>query len=312
MTTDLAAKLEPYLSGVLGAPVRITSTGRIAMGQSRAMYRVRLESDGVARGVIVRVEQWGLLGSDSVDEVRVMRALHAAGYPVAKILAYEPTTELLGQPFFVMEEVAGTSVHAPQTIDTYIRTLQRLHALDWRAAGVDFFPVPAAPRDSALMQVEHWYRVYQESMVGEPSPLLEEAVEWLRLNAPETAKVTLVHGDPGPGNYLHLNGEVTAVVDWEFTHLGDPENDWAYLIAMRGAGVMAEEAWVAHLRTFGVHLEPERLRYWKAINFLKGAAIDQTALKLYIEGTNPAPNMLAIGTGVHLSALKRLAQTVLT
>jgi aminoglycoside phosphotransferase (APT) family kinase protein len=295
----------------------VTAVARIAMGQSRAMYRVRVDVDAgagvppVSRGVVVRVEQWGLLGTDSSDEVRVMQALHEAGYPVARVLAYERSPELLGQPFFVMEEAPGTSVQAPETLEGYVRTLTRLHGLDWRSVGLDFLPAPADSRDSARLQVERWYGVYRWGIVGEPSPLLEEAAEWLRIHAPETRAVQVVHGDPGPGNYLHQDGLVTAVVDWEFTHLGDADEDWAYLIAMRGASMMPEVEWVTYLARFGVELEPDRLRYWKAVNFFKGACIDQTALKLYIDGTNPAPNMLAIGTGVHLSALKRLADTVL-
>ena len=168
---------------------------------------------------------------------------------------------------------------------------------------------PDGLRGSALGQVERWYGVYGWSMVGEPSPLVEECAEWLRIHAPETASPVIVHGDPGPGNYLHEDGAITGLVDWEFTHIGDAEEDWAYLIAMRGAGVMPEPDWVRYLGERGVPLDPDRLRYWKALNFFKGACLDMTAMKLYMEGTNTAPNLLAIATGVHLSALKRLAET---
>jgi len=312
-------KLATYLSRELGrGPLRVVSASRIAMGQSRAMYRVEIESAAAGaapperRSVIVRVEQWGLLGTDSSEEVRAMQALHAAGFPAAKVFCYERSHDILGQPFFVMELLPGTSVFEPATTDEYVRALHRLHQLDWRAAGLDFFPVPQGPQDSALLQVERWYSIYRWALVGEPSPLVEEAAEWLRRHAPATERVTVVHGDPGPGNYLHEDGRIVALVDWEFTHLGDPEEDWAYLICMRGVSVMGEDAWVKRIRDIvGIDLEPERLRYWKAVNYFKAACIDQTALKLYMDGTNTAPNLLAIGTGVHLSALKRLCDTVL-
>ncbi|NIW85760.1 MAG: hypothetical protein GWN09_04025, partial [Gammaproteobacteria bacterium] len=48
--------------------------------------------------------------------------------------------------------------------------------------------------------------------------------------------------------------------------------------------------------------------YWQALNFFKAVCIDYTALRLYVEGINPAPNMLAIGTSVHMAALKRLSK----
>jgi aminoglycoside phosphotransferase (APT) family kinase protein len=305
--------LESHLSTCLGTPCRIESASRMSMGQSRAMYIVQLAcEDSGSRKVVVRVEQWGLLGTDSKDEVRVMQALRGAGYPVAEILHYEPSDAVLGQPFFVMDFVEGTSVFTRESLDPYVKALAELHQMDPLEAKLGFLEAPRGARDSALLQVERWYQVYRGGLAGEPSPLVEEAAQWLRNNAPESGRVTIVHGDPGPGNYLHVDNELTAVVDWEFTHLGDPDEDWAYLISMRGMGVMDEEAWIAYLDAeVGVKLDRERLHYWKALNFFKGVCIDQTALGIYVDGHNRAPNLLAIGTAVHLSALKRLCETVL-
>ena len=308
--------LEPYLTAALELPTphRIAHLERMALGQSRAMYRAEIEPADAAgdtpdrRTVIVRVEQWGLLGSDSSNEVRAMQGLHAAGYPVARVLAYDPSTDLLSQPFFVMDFVEGTSEYTPESLRDYVVLLDRLHRLDPEQVGLGSFERPKGPRDAALLQVEHWYEVYRSASVGEPSPLLEEAVQWLRNEAPESERVTIVHGDPGIGNYMHRDGRVTAMVDWEFVHIGDPDEDWAYLISMRGMGVMNDDEWVAYIEdTVGVRLDRERLHYWQALNFLKAACIDYTALGLYVKEINPAPNMLAIGTCVHLAALQRLS-----
>jgi aminoglycoside phosphotransferase (APT) family kinase protein len=310
---EQTSKLEAQLSDALNDRCKLVHADRRSMGQSRAMYVAELEcEESGRRKAVIRVEQWGLLGSDSRDEVRVMRALRAAGFPVADVLCYEPSCDILGQPFFVMEFVEGTSVFTRESLDPYVEALARLHSLDPAAIGVDFFEAPAGPRDAALLQVERWYDVYRGGLAGEPSPLVEEAAQWLRNHAPDTGRPSLVHGDPGPGNYLHEGGELRALVDWEFTHLGDPEEDWAFLIAMRGVGVMDEDAWVAYLaEEVGVDLDRDRLAYWIALNLFKGACIDQTALGIFIRREYLAPNLLAIGTSIHLSALKRLADTVL-
>jgi hypothetical protein len=63
--------------------------------------------------------------------------------------------------------------------------------------------------------------------------------------------------------------------------------------------------------TVGVRLDRERLHYWQALNMFKAACIDQTALRLYVEGINPAPNMLAVGTSVHMMALQRLSRATI-
>jgi aminoglycoside phosphotransferase (APT) family kinase protein len=311
--------LEAYLTSALELedPCRIAQLERLAAGQSRAMYRLELEwpvarcDTLLRRTVIVRVEQWGLLGTDSADEVRTMRAMRAAGYPVAEVLAYDPTTEVLAQPFFVMEFIEGSNVVTPESLEEYVLSLDRLHRMDPDALELDFLERPRGPRDAALRQVERWYGIYRWGLVGEPSPLAEEAAEWLRCNAPESRRTTVVHGDPGPGNYLHRDGHLASVVDWEFAHIGDPDEDWAYLISMRGATVMSEEEWIGYIeRVAGVQLDRERLRYWQALNYFKSVCIDQTALKLYMEGRNPAPNMLAIGTAIHLAALKSLSEVI--
>ncbi len=314
------AALEAYLEKSLDlpGPCRIVDAARMAMGQSRAMYRLEIEHPrgGEAaktrrHSIVLRVEQWGLLGTDGRDEVRVMRALHAAGYPVAKVLLDEPSDELLGQPFFAMEFAEGSSVFVRESLDEYVRAIDRLHRMDPAAVGLDFLPAPEGPRSGALSQVERWYEVYRWGLVGEPSPLVEEAAQWLRNHAPESERIGVVHGDPGPGNYLHRDGALSCIVDWEFTHIGDPEEDWAYLISMRGMGVMNEDDWVRYLReVVGIELDRKRLRYWQALNFFKGVCIDQTALKIYMNHTNLAPNMLAIGTAVHLSALKQLCGAI--
>ena len=49
--------------------------------------------------------------------------------------------------------------------------------------------------------------------------------------APEPAAITLVHGDFRTGNYMVDAGELTAVLDWEFCHWGDPREDIGWFIA---------------------------------------------------------------------------------
>ena len=69
------------------------------MGQSRAMYIVELDCESSGpRTVVVRVEQWGLLGTDSKDEVRVMRALRDAGYPSPRSSTTSPAMPFWDSP----------------------------------------------------------------------------------------------------------------------------------------------------------------------------------------------------------------------
>jgi hypothetical protein len=61
-------------------------------------------------------------------------------------------------------------------------------------------------------------------------PLLRLSADWLERNVPDyEGPVVLVQGDTGPGNFMYEDGNVTAVVDWELSHFGDPMDDIAWL-----------------------------------------------------------------------------------
>lgn len=52
----------------------------------------------------------------------------------------------------------------------------------------------------------------------------------------------------------------------------------------------------------GVEIDPERLRYWRAVKHLLGVSIDQTATRLYAERVEVAPNLWAIPARRSISA----------
>ena len=313
----LVAPLGRYFTGRLStpAPVRVTDVRRIAVGHSRAMFAVTVEAPEAgwpARRFVIRIEQGGVFGTSSFGEVRLMRALRTAGMPVAPVRWHEEDASVLGFPFFVMEFVDGLS-DAPgeAEVRAYIRALAGLHQLDWHAMGVqDYLTAPVTSRDGALQQIERWHAVYREAAYL-PIPLLEEGRAWLRRKAPVAARLAVVHGDSGPANFMYRDGAVTCITDWEFAHLGDPVEDWVYMATMRGRGMFPRERWAEVFREeVGVEISPEEWVFWDAFNHFKGACANITTLRVFSGGKNPAPNMAAIGTGLHLVFLQRLAEIV--
>ncbi|MCC6382887.1 MAG: phosphotransferase family protein [Dehalococcoidia bacterium] len=313
----LTPPLERYFTGRLNSavPAVLTRLRRIAVGHSRAMMLASVRFDDGSgsreRSFVLRIEQGGVFGTDSFDEVRLMRALHTAGYPVAPVRWYEPDPAVLGNPFFVMDFVEGSAeVPDEATLCEFLRVLHRQHELDWRKAGLGFLAQPQSPRDGAVLQVERWYRTYRQGTYL-PIPLLEEGAAWLRRHAIPAERIGLVHGDSGPSNFMFADGKVTAVTDWEFAHLGDPIEDWVYMATMRGARMMDRDAWARLFKDeAGVTVDEAQWTYWDAFNHFKGACANITTLRVFSEGLNPAPNMAAIGTGLHLVFLQRLAEIV--
>ena len=72
-------------------------------------------------------------------------------------------------------------------------------------------------------------------------------------SAPPPGRVCLIHADFRTGNYLVDEGELTAILDWEFAAFGDPLEDlgwmlvryWRFGAYEREAGGIGSRAGVA-------------------------------------------------------------------
>jgi aminoglycoside phosphotransferase (APT) family kinase protein len=101
------------------------------------------------------------------------------------------------------------------------------------------------------------------------------AAAGLRSTAPAVATATsLCHGDAGVGNFLFAGNRVTALLDWEFAHPGDPQDDLAW-VAVRNhllgqpmdlAAVYA--AWAAET---GWRVDPSLVEYYRVLVLVRMA-----------------------------------------
>jgi aminoglycoside phosphotransferase (APT) family kinase protein len=298
-------ELEAWIAEQSGAKATIAELRRITTGHSRGNWFLELQ-DGAR--YVVRVEQGGVFGTGGADEFEFMRAVGRLGFLVATVRWLEPTGSVIGQPFFVMDFVSGgvsadreDRSLAPDLATDFVHRLDELHHLEWN----EVLDGPSAA-DATHVQIERWADVYR-STSPLAVPLLEEGAAWLHAQAPPLERVALVHGDPGPGNFVHDGHRVLAFTDWEFAHLGDPTEDWSFLLAMRGARTMPLEDWLALIRReVGVEVDADLLRYWKAFNFFKGACANRSCLKSFA-GANPAPNMALIGTVLQQTFMRQMA-----
>jgi aminoglycoside phosphotransferase (APT) family kinase protein len=81
--------------------------------------------------------------------------------------------------------------------------------------------------DHIRAELAIWRAMYEE--VEGRDALIDLAFRWLDDNLPDPdGPVVLAHGDAGPGNFLFEDGRLTALIDWELAHLGDPMDDLAW------------------------------------------------------------------------------------
>lgn len=306
---DELRALTAWFGEALGGPAEVTRATVLSGGHSRRMLVLDVAGPRGVEQFVVRIEQGGTFGTDGTLEAQAMQALGRAGVAVAPVRWIERDPAPLGHPFFVMDLVPGGSAADDAVLETFLGALHAVHAIDPHELQ-DSLGVPPSPEAAVQAQVDRWLGVYRSS-VPVAVPLLDEAAAWLRRSLRPTAPVAVVHGDPGPGNFLHQDGVITALTDWEFVHHGDAAEDWAYFATIRSRKLKSADEWYAVIeRTVGVRNDPQTWRAWEAFNQFKGACANLTALRIFVDGTSTTPNLLAIGTAVHARFLRRLAELV--
>ncbi|MFP8874287.1 MAG: phosphotransferase family protein [Myxococcota bacterium] len=105
----------------------------------------------------------------------------------------------------------------------YMEILARIHTLDTKPFLEAGLAAPADPDQLALADLPLWERGYRRGKVR-PEPLIEFGLRWLKRNVPPPAgPACFVCGDSG--QFLFEVGRVTAILDLELAHLGDPAED---------------------------------------------------------------------------------------
>ncbi|MGI8803172.1 MAG: phosphotransferase family protein [Solirubrobacteraceae bacterium] len=217
------------------------SFAMIGDGHSNVTYAVRR---GGRRFVLRRPPRPPIPPSanDMLREARVLTAL-AGRARVPRVLAVSHDESVLGAPFYVMEElrgiVAGTDI--PAALDTpgerrrmgeeLVDALVELHALDWRAAGLEGFGRPDGYLDRQLRR----FRGLWEANRTREIPAVDRVADWLGRHVPRSPASTIVHGDYRLGNVMFdaaAPARIVAVLDWEMSTIGDPLADLGYLCAL--------------------------------------------------------------------------------
>ncbi len=143
--------------------------------------------------------------------------------------------------------------------------LAALHRIDIAATPVDGMG-PVEPAEAFIRQRIAALRAGNSGKAWDP--LIHLSLNWLAANIPaDMPAPVIVHGDAGPGNFLFEGDRVTALLDWELVHYGDPMADLAMLcLRMLFQGfVPLPEAFAAYEAAGGHKVDLARLRYWRLL-----------------------------------------------
>ena len=306
-TSALQAQIAAYLAHRLpeATHIAVTDLVRIPGGASQEMFRFAAGwNDGgaqVQRKLILRREPAaGLVDAERDLEYKVYRALAGSGLPLPTAHWLEMEGTWLERPFFIMDMAPGKPGHFYMPGDPYEghgdrvarqfwHHLGTLAALDHRALGLQSLRNGEASGGFWSHELDYWQgKLDENELVAEP--VVRGALRHLRRNPPpEAAKAAVVHGDYRPGNFLFTpdDGQISAILDWEMAHIGDPLEDiaWAidpmwpmtrHLPLEQGLAIWSEAS--------GLSVDPEALDWWRLFTALKASVLWLTAAKSFAEG----------------------------
>jgi aminoglycoside phosphotransferase (APT) family kinase protein len=176
---------------------------------------------------------------DVIREYRYISALYGRAR-VPRPVAVCEDASVIGAPFYLMERTQGyvPRFDLPPAYDNpagrakiaeeMVDALVELHAVDWRAAGIQ-------GRDSGYItrQVERWASQWELTRPRTRElPGLDQITAWLRERIPPEVPQTVVHGDYKLDNVMFDNNEprLIAIFDWEMATIGDPLADLGYFL----------------------------------------------------------------------------------
>lgn len=299
----------------LGAEHTIESLRRLSGGASRETWSFEAVVDtGERIPLVLRLDPPAAAAMAApVDEYALIEAAGAVGVPVAPLRFRLEDDDGLGSGFvsdLVEGETLGRRIVGD---DEYAEARAGLAAECGRILAalhsVPTEPLPLKPvadgRSSADSQLDLFEKLLDGYDVARP--VLELALRWLRENDSAEGRPVLVHGDFRIGNFIVGPAGLRAVLDWELAHLGDPAEDvgwlctrsWRFGGSGRVGGVgELDDLLSAYESAGGVHLTPERVRYWEVLGNLRWGVIAIAQAFSHLHGVRRSVELAAIGRRV--------------
>lgn len=331
----LRQRIVSYLTETTGQGLQVGELTRFVVGFSWKTYRVPvtgLMGQDRLQDLILRLgPDYGLFAPySSTPEALALRSLEGSAVPAPRVFWAGDDLEPFGAPFLFSQCMEGTAVvpwvppGTPPLEENYRRALGAqfidalagLHSVNWRDKPIAQLGQDITPVNAALRNVQHWEKLI-ERWAMRPYPAAQWAVRWLKENTPVAPHVAIVHGDYRTGNFLEKAGQITAILDWELVHLGDPHEDlgWASLPMYMGGsphiGRLCEPEWFyeRYSQKAGYEASMKSVMYYRAFSLLKLAATHMAAARCFEEGRFNDMRMPAMGSQI-ATCLRQLEKTI--
>ena len=276
-----------------------TSTG---LSRENWVFEARWREQGEAcsrRMILRRDPPASLLLTDRRWEFKVLRALEQTSVPAPAVRWVDNGDTVFGAPAMIMDLLPGDCdwhvlagdrplLERVQLGRCFIKLLATIQKVDWRALGLG--DTRADEAYGAHAELNFWAGELAHVQV-EALPEMALGLAWLRRHAPRPQALVLVHGDFKPGNALLVDKDISAMLDWETAHIGDPLEDLGWITnPPRAREQQIPGRWEraeivqAYTAATGFHVEPRELTWWNVFSCWKLSVIVLTGVEAFVAG----------------------------
>jgi aminoglycoside phosphotransferase (APT) family kinase protein len=210
--------------------------GRVVRIERQARWRpawwVDLERDGELLPLYVRGDRIDSPSAFPLEHERVFHQMLAErGIRVARVHGYRDANPKA----YVTDRVPGRDNFEGESdearrsaMNDYVDILLEMHELDVEPFARAGIVRAATPRQSHLIGLRHFAERAYLAQKKRPDPFLEFALTWLARHEPDNpGREAVIVWDAG--QFHQRGGRITALLDLEFGHIGDPLADLAGL-----------------------------------------------------------------------------------
>jgi aminoglycoside phosphotransferase (APT) family kinase protein len=296
--------------------IRAARVTPIPGGRSKGTTLFTLESeDAPPRDLVIRQDFPQVAGLPVGYEFPLIQTVWKAGLAVPEPVWYEGEETDLGGPFVVFAKVPGKPggtlfrMGSPAGVARdAAKFFAQLHSVDIDATHLrDKLLWSDAPHPVKAM-LDFYYAKWKAAETA-PSPLIETAFLWLYSHLSLLDPVArLVHGDSSYHNMLIHDGRLSAVLDWEFAHAGDPAEDLLGSEHYTTEVLPWQEFIDIYLAHGGKPISKGRFQFFALWRSLRWAIATAVAGHVYTTGRDRDLRLATIGYTSHPRLLQDVAR----
>lgn len=311
--SDLREQLTVFLAAGLPADADLRVDEPVLLGGGSSKHNWAFDATWTQAGPRLRRElmlrqdpEQSVISTSAQRETALLQVLVEADLPTPVVHAADLTGAVFGVPSIVVSRLPGRADRAVlRDVDPLglgpdgrlavahrlVDLLADLHAVD-AAMLTGVLPDPGP--DPAAHEVAHWTaELSNERALGHgEAAVLDETLRWLHAHRPSPpSRRVLVHGDFRPANVLIDAGRVTALLDWELAHLGDPFDDLGWYTGAIYRREHFLDGWTPeglltrYFSRTGGDPDPARLGFWQVFSTFRLTVIAVRAVRLLAEGS---------------------------